>query len=120
MDITDTTQRRFEVGIELFVEGQPVAYNSVLFSKDGERALHIHCHSDWDIENTTAYMAKAKIARAKEVLAELESKGQAFKRTSAGLPHRYYFCYDYGMGSVALAQEVNNALTWLSPSTSQG
>jgi hypothetical protein len=120
MDITDTTQQRFEAGIELFVAGQSVVYNGVVFRKDGERALHINSHSNWAIENTTADMAKAKIARAKEVLAELESKSQTFKRIAARLPHEHYFCYDYGMGSVVLAKEVNNEFTWLSPTTSQG
>jgi hypothetical protein len=120
MDITDTTQRGFEVGIELFVEGHPVAYNGVLFSKDGERALCINSYSNWAVENTTADMAKAKIARAKKVLAQLESKSQAFKKIAARLPHEHYFCYDYGMGALVLAREVNNEFTWLSPTTSQG
>jgi hypothetical protein len=120
MDITDTTQRRFEEGIELFVAGQSVVYEGVAFSRDGERALQIHCYSNWAIENTTADMAKAKIARAKEVLAELENKSRVFKRIAARLSHEHYFCYDYGMESVVLAKEVNNEFTWLSPTTSQG
>ena len=64
MDITDTTQRRFEVGIELFVAGESVAYKGVLFWRDGKNALHFNSYSNWAIENTTVDMATAEIARA--------------------------------------------------------
>jgi hypothetical protein len=63
-----------------------VACNGVLFSKDAERALHIHCHSDWDIENTTADMAKAKIARAKGFWRSLRARVRRFKESRRACP----------------------------------
>jgi hypothetical protein len=113
MNITDTTQPRFELGIQMFLEGQSVVYHEVLFWMDGVKVLHINSYSDWNIENTTQEMAKEKISRSKSILAALSEKSPEFSEVANRLPHEYYFCFDYGQGAVALAKEVNSAFTWM-------
>ena len=58
-------------------------------------------------------MAREKIARAKSVLNELAGKSPEFAKVAARLPHEHYFCYDYGNGAVALAEEINGIFSWL-------
>ena len=113
MDITDATERRFEAGIQFFLEGKAITYNDVGFWKDGEKALHVDSFSEWDIENSDPQMAKEKIARAKSVLNELAEKSPEFAKVAAHLPHEHYFCSDYGKGSVALAKEKDGTFSWL-------
>lgn len=115
MDITDTTEQRFELGIDLFLEGHSLVYNGVVFWKDGKKTLHVNSYSDWEMENSTPQMAKEKIERAKAVMEALSEKSQKFSEISKNLPHEHYFCYDYGKGAVALAKEVNGEFTWLVP-----
>ncbi|MFA4829476.1 MAG: hypothetical protein WC855_12980 [Thermodesulfovibrionales bacterium] len=113
MDITNTTANRFDLGIQLFLEGQPISFEEVLFWKEDEKVLHVDSYSEWEPQNTTPEIAKEKITRSKTILAELSEKSSEFAKVAKGLPHEYYFCYDYGKGSVALAKEVNSQFTWL-------
>ena len=113
MDINNTTPSRFELGIQIFLEGKPISFNDVRFWKEDGKSIHIDSYSEWDIENSTREMAKEKITRSKAVLADLSGKSPEFERVIRTLPHQYYFCFDYGNGSVALAKEVNGEFTWL-------
>jgi hypothetical protein len=47
------------------------------------------------------------------VLQELAALSDDFKKAAQGLPHEYFCCYDYGNGSLALAEEKNGAFKWL-------
>jgi hypothetical protein len=84
----------------------------VVFSKDKDRALQIFSYTEWEPENSTAEMAKEKIQQAKSVLADLSEKSPEFGRVASSLPHEHYFCYEYGMGAVALAKEVAGQFEW--------
>lgn len=112
MDATAATPQRLKVAVELLLEGQSLAYEGVVFWKDKDRALHINSYSDWNPDKTTLGMAKDKIERAKMVLADLAEKSPEFKDVAAKLPHEHYFCYDYGMGAFALAQEIKGVFEW--------
>jgi hypothetical protein len=112
MDATDATPQRLKVAVELFLEGQPLVYEGVVFWKDNDRALHINSYSDWEPDRTNPDMAKEKIERAKMVLADLSEKSPEFKGIATKLPHEHYFCYHYGMGAFALAQETKGVFKW--------
>jgi hypothetical protein len=112
MDATDATPQRFKVAIELFLEGQSLVYEGVVFWKDKDRALHINSYSDWDADRTNPDMAKEKIERAKMVLTDLSEKSPEFKSIATKLPHEHYFCYDYGKGAFALAKEIKGIFEW--------
>jgi hypothetical protein len=113
MDVTNTTPRRLQVAVELFLTGRhPLAYEGVVLWKDENRALHINSYSEFEPENTTRDMALEKIRRAKLVLEDLCRKSPALKEIASRLPHEHYFCYDYGTGPIALAKEVGDMFVW--------
>lgn len=120
MDATDASSQRLKVAVELFLEGQSLGYEGVVFWKDKDRALHVNSYSDWEPENTNPEMAKDKINRAKAILADLSEKSAEFKRVAAKLPHEHYFCYDYGMGAFALAKETAGVFAWLYEKANNG
>lgn len=113
MDITDTSEPRFNLGIERFLAGESVTYNGVAFYNNNEQSLQIYSYSDWAPERTTESHAKEKIARAKAVLEQLTNQSETFRKVAVHLPHEHYFCYDYGMGAIALAKEVNAQYQWV-------
>ena len=113
MDITDTTPQRIEVAVNLFLDGYPLKFRGVVFSKAKDKCLTINSYSEWNIENTTPEMAKDEISRSKEVLNELMNKSQKFKDVAVRLPHQFFFCIDYGNGAVSLAKEINGKFVWL-------
>ena len=113
MDITGASPGRFELGIRLFLEGQAVLYNEVVFWKDGDKALHVNSYSDWNCENTTPDMARQKIERSKAVLEELSEKSNEFSEVANRLPHAHYFCHDCGNAGIVLAKDLNGEFTWL-------
>ena len=117
MDITDASPQRLALAIERFRDGEMLEYCDVTFSKYGGGSLEVSCFSDWAPERSTPDHAKVKIARAKAVLEDLKSQVAAFGECVESLPHEYYFCYDYGKGSIALAKEINGQFEWLAVNT---
>ena len=113
MDITDATPQRIEIAIDQFIEGNAFNYHGVVFSKEKDNCLTVYSYSEWNIENTTPEMAKAKISRSKQVLNDLMDKSHKFKDVALRLPHQYIFCHDYGNGAVTLAKEINSNFVWL-------
>jgi hypothetical protein len=113
MDITETSESRFNLGIERFLAGEILSYNGVVFYSNGEQSLHIFSYSDWAPEQAPESHAKEKIARAKAVLEHLMEFSESFRKVAERLPHEHYFCYDYGMGAITLAKEVNAKFQWV-------
>ena len=113
MDITDTSASRFNIGIERFLAGESLTYNGVDFYKNSGQSLKTYSYSDWTPERTTESHAKENIARAKAVLEHLMKQSEHFRKVAELLPHEHYFCYNYGMGSIALAKEVNAQYQWV-------
>ncbi|WP_341327541.1 hypothetical protein [Methylotuvimicrobium sp. KM2] len=106
MNITDATPQRRKLGIELFVDGtESLVYEGVVFHRH-EGHLVVASYSDFiHSENSSLREAIEKIERSKAVLA-------AFSAVSASLPHKYEFCYDYGMGTVKLAELQGSEVVW--------
>lgn len=113
MDITDETEAKFSIGIERFLIGESIKYHNVAFRKNGESSLQIESYSQWAPEQASEVHAKEIIARAKAVLVNLAGKSKPFQSIAERLHHEHYFCYDYGNGSFALAQELNGEFQWL-------
>ena len=113
MDITDTTQLRFNLGIERFLAGESLAYEDVVFYKNKEQSLQISSYSDWEPERTTVAHAKEKIERAKKVIEYLKNINESFRIIAEQLPHEHYFCYNYGKGNIALAKETDAKFHWV-------
>lgn len=113
MDISDSTGARFDLGIERFLENDPVAYGGVVFCKTKEQSVHVVSYSDWWPENTSESHAREKIERSKMVLNDLASRSSAFRSIVERMPLEYYCCYDYGKGTIPLAKEVGGGFQWL-------
>ena len=113
MDVTDASPQRLAVAIERFLAGDTIENHGVTFSRYGGRSLTVNCFSDWAPERSTPEHAKEKIARAKSVLEALKTQAVSFQASASVLPHEYWFCYNYGQGSIALAKEVDGHFEWL-------
>jgi hypothetical protein len=113
LEITDAPEDRFNLGVERFLAGETVAYQGIVFYKDGSRALKIDSFSAWEPERSTEAHAHEGISKSKAVLQDLAFRNEAFRAIAERLPHEYAFCYDYGMGSVALAMEIEGEFHWL-------
>ena len=112
MDITKTSDRQFEIGIDQFLAGQTLACNEVVFSISKKRELEICSYSEFFPENTTEEMMREKIMRAERVLAAVAARSERFRDAIAKLSKRHLFCYDYGTAAVAIAVVENGTLTW--------
>ncbi len=112
MDITDSSERQFEIGIDQFLAGHTVVYYGVVFSISKKRELEICSYSDFFPENTTEEMMWEKIRRAERVLTDLTERSSRFCDAIKGLKKRHLFCHDYGTAAVAIAIIENEAVTW--------
>ena len=112
MDISEASERQFEIGLDQFLDGHAVAYHRVVFSVSKKRELEICSYSDFQPENTTEEMMWAKINRAEEILADLQARSTRFRDAVKGMGKRHFFCHDYGTAAVAIAVVQNGAITW--------
>lgn len=112
MDITNSSSQRTEVAIEQFLAGGLLEYEGVRFSRHGGTSLDVSCFSSCAPELSTPAQALKEIDRAKAVLDQLAARSASFRAAIASLAREFYFCYNYGNGSVALAKEVNGRLEW--------
>ncbi len=120
MDITDATQNRIDVGIDLLLEGHSVIYHEVVFHIDQSkkpRELAINSYSDYEPNRVTEKMATEKIERSKHVGEALAEKSSDFRTLWETLPHVYAFCWDYGMGAVAIVEQRNENMRWIAKKT---
>ncbi len=112
MEIDSLSGRRFEIALEIFLEGNSINYKGIVFYKDS-KFLHVSSYSDYLLENTTEAMAHEKIKYSKVILKEFEDTIPEFKAAVSGLAKQFAFCYDYHTGAVAIATEINNVFKWL-------
>ncbi len=112
MQIEVLSGRRFQIALEIFLEGDSISYKEIVFFKDS-KSLHIDSYSDYQLENITESMAREKIEFSKVVLKEFEDSVPEFKSAVSGLVKEFAFCYDYHTGAVAIATEKNNVFEWL-------
>ncbi len=111
MNLTDASERQFEIGIDFFLEGQSVVYCEVCFHISRDGVLHISSYADYiHRENITQQHAAEKIARSKQVFADLCSRSERFAARVSSLPVRYECCYDYGTAAVVVAVEEAGAV----------
>jgi hypothetical protein len=112
MDISEASERRFEIGLDQFLAGHAVAYHRVVFSVSKKQELEICSYSDFQPENTTEEMMWDKINRAEEILTDLQTRSARFREAIKGMSKRHLFCHDYGTAAVAIAVVQNGAITW--------
>ena len=113
MDVTDGSDEHFQLGVDRFFSGDPLAYHSVALRLDRGQLLQVDCYSDWEPERSSERHAKEKIERAKAVVAELIGRSRALRLAVENVSHEYYFCYDYGKGTITLAKETDGQFRWL-------
>ena len=104
------------VGIEDLRQGKGLTYESVHFWRDittQPSILHISSYSEYvHLENVTPDEAKKKIARSKEVAADLAERNTHFAEMWNQDEKAFHFCYDYGKGGVEVAEELDGRLKW--------
>jgi hypothetical protein len=113
MDITDSTPQRTALAIERFLAGDLLEYEGIRFSRCGGARLEVSCLSGLALELTTPAQAVEGIERAKSVVADLVKRNESFRGSIKSLPREFYFCYDYGKGSIAIAKEIDGHFEWL-------
>ena len=113
MNIDQLSGKRFEIALELFVEGKSsITYKGIVFYKERDK-LSINSYSDFLLENTTKDMALEKIEYSKNILDEIINSVPQFKAHVENSEKEYTFCYDYQTGAVALAFESNSKIKWM-------
>lgn len=65
-----------------------------------------------EIDNIKRDEAKEKIERSKEVVADLAGKSVTFGNLLKKIPQQFSFCYDYGKGSILIAEELDGNIIW--------
>ncbi len=114
MNITDAPQDRFSLGIERFIAGHLITCHSVNFYKRTPSTLQVDSFTEWPPEQTTESHVMSQIARSKAVLEDLMKKSAVFRDAAGQLKHDFACCYDYGMGSITLGNEINGRFQWVS------
>jgi hypothetical protein len=116
MDITDRSPTHVAIAIEELQQGECFTYESIRFSRDTSTqppTLNVSSYSGYDhLENVTPEEAREKIARSKEVAADLALKNAQFSEIWKNDKKEFHFCYDYGMGAIGIAEEINGILKW--------
>ena len=64
------------------------------------------------IDNIKRDEAKEKIERSKEVMADLVDKSVTFGNLLKQMPQQFSFCYEYGKGSILMAEELDGNIIW--------
>ena len=113
MHITDKSGKRFDAGIQVFLEGHQISFDGIGFRLEKLDALDIDSYSEWEIENVTKEMALQAISQSKKTLLLLSELSSEFANAIAKREKHFYFCCNYGKGSVAIAKELNGEFTWL-------
>jgi hypothetical protein len=116
MDITDTTPMRMAAGIDDLCQGKGLIYESVHFWRETTTqpaVLHVTSYSEYiHLENVTPTEAAKQIARSREVAADLAKKNSQFAEMWEKDRKSFHFCYDYGMGGVEVAEEIDGQMKW--------
>jgi hypothetical protein len=112
MDVTDATASRFDEGIDQFLSGSTLCYFDVAFQLSG-KSLLVHSYSKWLPENTTEALAKERILRAKNVLADLIARDDRVRNAIEEAQIEHWFCFDTGKAGIAMAKEVDGQFEWL-------
>ena len=113
MNIDQLSGKRFDVALELFIEGKSsITYRGIVFYREKNK-LSVNSYSDFLLENTTRDMAIEKIEYSKIILDEMMKSVPQFSANVEGLEKEYAFCYDYQTGAVALAVESNSKIKWI-------
>lgn len=113
MNITDEMTQRRQLGIELFVDGkEPLVYEGVVFYQHKGHLIVASYSAFIHSENSSLSEAVEKIERSKAVMTALTASSPEVREVAASLPHKYEFCYDYGMGAVKLAEQRGSEVVW--------
>ncbi len=111
MKIETLSGNRFDVAIELFLEGKSFNYKGVIFQKDNEN-LFINSYSEFSLDNTTRKMGSEKIKHSKEILKELINSVPIFKNATKNLRREYAFCCNEYKTGVPVAIEIDDHIEW--------
>jgi hypothetical protein len=116
MDITDTSPQRMALALERFKAGHPVVYADVGFRldlKSSPMVLNVSIETvSIHTENVTPDEAKRLIARSKEVGDSLATQEPQFADLWNTARKVYSVIYNYGMGGILMAEEVNGDFRW--------
>jgi hypothetical protein len=112
MEVTELNCRRFEVALELLLEGSSFTFEGVSFWIAPDGSLHVNIDSSWQIENITEQTALNDLERAKNVLARLVRESPAFANIVEGRQQHFHFGYDAGKSAVELARLIDGELVW--------
>ena len=104
------------LGLERFLEGDPVTYEDVMFWRNLKACpleLHIsNTTTSVHLEIVTPDEAKQLITRSKLVGEAFAAKNPSFAAVWQTDKRIFHVAYDYGMGAVGVAEEVDNEFRW--------
>ena len=112
MKVTEVGTQRFDVALELMLEGQALLFNEIYFSIRGSSELSVAVCSSKDRPNITQDSASADIERGIHTLDYLRSNSGSFAAIAKDREPKFSLCLDYGTGAVELARLVDNAIVW--------
>lgn len=104
------------LALERFLAGDSIVYSDVGFRLDSRSrpdVLHVSIETDSiHQENVTPDEAKRLIARSKEVGNALAAQERQFADVWNTSQKVYAVIYNYGMGGIEMASEVNGDFKW--------
>ncbi len=102
---------RFELALEQFEGGEFFVFRGTGFGLR-KKELEIRAPIEWAPENVDRNKAEQVISRGSDLLNILNSASNTFNNLVAKLPVRIVVLYDYGMGSVEIAESLNGEFSW--------
>lgn len=103
--------RRFEIGLDLLSEGQPIVYQGARLMLTNEQ-LMIEVPSSRDVAAVAEGTARNDFDWAQAMLAELAEHSDRFRQLVDGRHTLITLIHDYGTGSVAICNYEGDAIRW--------
>ena len=113
MKVFEVNDKRFNVSLELFFEGQYFNFNDVSFHLNKEaETLDIYVVSKWQLDNLTEQRAWEEIKRGENTYDYLVASSKEFAELVKPYKLRFSVIEDYGNGSFEVCYLSNNKLVW--------
>lgn len=102
---------RFEIGLDLLSEGQPIVYHGARLLLTNEE-LMVEVPSSRDMASVTERTARSDFDWAQAMLAELAEQSDRFRQLVDGRHTLMTLIHDYGTGSVTICNYEGDAIRW--------
>ena len=112
MEITETSGARFELLVERLRTGDALTRGNLTLRLVGTE-LQCDVVTLMQPESATEPRVRDQLERGRSELDALLREAPALAAAAGRRPVRYVLVYDYGMGTIAIAEERDDGFRWL-------